>query len=196
MLQHNNDTLRAKRMFWYFLLFSFILWAIPFVIRLFFIDVAIIKDAPPEKSLNIVSEITSHAQKNDSWSVFCMILINNLKCSLINIFGGLLLGVVTVSNLIVNGFLVADTFATIHKNGLGVTQILRFTLPHCFELIGIWLSGAVGFSVAKLMVDFMRGNELPKADYFRFIGKWTTITVLIILLAAFVEAYISMTITK
>ena len=195
MSQHSN-LLRAKRMFWYFLLLSFMLWAIPFFIRLFFIDVPEIKNTSSTKSLDIVSEITAHAIKNDTWSVFCLILINNLKVCVINIVGGVMLGISTIINLIVNGFLAADTFATVHKNGMGVGKILKHTLPHCFELLGIWLSGAIGLSIAKIIIDYMRGKELPKADYFRFIGKWTTITVLIILLAAFVEAYISMTINK
>ncbi|MDR7210566.1 stage II sporulation protein M [Flavobacterium piscis] len=195
MLQ-NSNLLRAKRMFRYFLLLSFIFWAIPFVIRLFFLDVAIIKDIPSEKSLDIVSEITGHALKNDTWSVFCLIFINNLKCCLINIGGGIMLGVATLSNLILNGFFAADTFATIHKNGMGVGQIFRYTLPHCFELVGIWLSGAVGFSLAKVIIDYMRGKELPNSDYFKFIGKYFLLTVLIILAAAFVEAYISIPKTK
>ncbi len=159
-------------------------------------DVTTIKKPPLAKSIDIVSEITAHALKNETWSVFCLIFINNLKSCLINIGGGIMLGLATVSNLIINGFLVADTFATIHKNGMGIGQILKYTLPHCFELFGIWLSGAIGFSIAKLIIDFMRGKELPHSDYFKFIGKSIVITVLIILAAAFVEAYISLPKTK
>jgi stage II sporulation protein M len=195
MLQLNN-MIRAKKMYWYFLLLSFLVWFLPFVLRLFFIDVPEIKKIPSAKSIDIVNLITSHAVENDSWSVFCLIFVNNLKVCIINIAGGILLGISTIFNLIVNGFLAADTFATIYKNGTGVGQILKHTLPHCFEMIGIWLSGAIGFSLAKVIIDYMRGKELPKSDYFRFIGKWTMITVLIILSAAFVEAYVSISLIK
>lgn len=195
MLQENNF-LTTKRMFWIFLLVSFLLWLIPFIIRLFFIDFVEIKKPSSVNSFDIVGEITAHALKNDSWTVFCLIFINNLKVTVINIIGGMLLGLGTVSNLIINGFLAADTFAAIHKNGMPIGEILKHTLPHSFELVGIWLSGAIGFSIAKVIVDFMRGKELPNVDYFRFIGRCIIITVLIILLAAFVESYVSMSLIK
>ncbi|HSD09291.1 stage II sporulation protein M [Flavobacterium sp.] len=190
-MSHYNNFIGAKRMFWLFLLLSFLLWVLPFIIRLFFINVVEIKISS-SKSIDIVSKITTHALKNDTSSVFCLIFINNLKCCLINIGGGIMLGVATASNLIMNGFFAADTFATIHKNGMGIGQILKHTLPHCFELLGIWLSGAIGFSIAKLIIDFMRGKDFPNSDHFKFLGKFSLLILLIILSAAFVEAYISM----
>jgi stage II sporulation protein M len=131
MSQHSNF-LRAKRMFWFFLLLSFLLWILPFVLRLFFMDVTEIKKPPSAKSLDIVSEITIHALKNDTWAVFCLIFLNNnIKCCTINVFGGIMLGIGTISNILLNGFYAADTFVSIYENGMGINQILKHTLPHC-----------------------------------------------------------------
>lgn len=186
-----NLSIRSKKTFWFFLFFSFILWLLPFILRLFFFDIANFEKHPPEKSLNVVSDITNYVANNDKWSVFIAIFSNNLKVCVINIVGGVMLGILTLSNLIMNGFYAADVFATAYNNGIGVTYILKTTLPHSFELIGIWLSGAVGFSIAKLIIDFMRGRDNPYIIFFRFIGKCVLFIVLIILFAALIESYIS-----
>lgn len=193
---YNNILIRTKRTFRFFLFYSFLFWGVPFTLRLFFIDVNGIDTQSTENSLNIVTEITAHVLNNDRWSVFCLIFINNLKVCVVNIVGGVMLGIPTVINLLINGFSAADVFANIHSNGIGVSQILKHTLPHCFELVGIWLSGAIGFSLAKLMIDFMRGNEVINVKFFRFISKCIVVTVLIILLAAFIEAYVSIPYNK
>lgn len=195
-IQHNRDLSSSKKIFWFFLLLSFLLFSIPFVLRIYYIEVPVIKNYAEPKNIGIVGEIVSFGQKNNTWSVFRLIFINNLKGCIINIIGGIMLGTSTVYNLIINGFLIADTFDIIHKNGMGVSLILKYTLPHCFELLGFWLSGAIGFSIAKLLIDFMKGKDLPNSNYFNFLAKCIVATVLIILSAAFVEAYVSIHNTK
>lgn len=188
---YNNILIRTKRTFRFFLFYSFLFWGVPFTLRLFFIDVNNVDNQTTASGLDVVAEITHHFLNNDKWSVFCLIFINNLKVCVVNIVGGVMLGIPTIINLLLNGFSAADVFVNIHSNGIGVTQILKHTLPHCFELLGIWLSGAIGFSLAKLIIDFMRGNEVINVNFFRFISKCIVMTVLIILLAAFIEAYVS-----
>jgi len=80
-------------------------------------------------------------------------------------------GIVTLINLVVNGFITADTFATIYNNGMEVSKILKYTLPHCFELIGVWFSGAIGFSLVKIIIDFIRTNTTPSKRFVVFFGK-------------------------
>jgi uncharacterized membrane protein SpoIIM required for sporulation len=80
---------------------------------------------PPNlKIIGILSEIISQAQKNDTWSVFCLIFINNLKGCMMNIIGGIMLGISTVYNLIINGFLVAQRNLVNHI----VNQCPKFSL--------------------------------------------------------------------
>lgn len=146
--------------------------------------------------LDVVSDITVHLLKNDRWSVFCLIFINNLKVCIVNITGGVMLGVVTFTNLVINGFLAADTFMSLHNNGMKVGKILEHTLPHSIELVGIWLSGAIGFSITMVIIDLMRGKEMPSILFFRTLSKIALVTILIILFAAFIETYISIPYNK
>jgi len=188
---HYNNSLRTRRLFLVFLFLSFLFWVLPFVLRLFLINEVKIEDDTDVKGLKVVSDITECLLKNDRWSAFCLIFSNNLKVCIVNIAGGAMFGIVTLINLVVNGFITADTFATIHNNGMEVSKILKYTLPHSFELIGIWLSGAIGFYIAKVVFDYMKGTELPTSHSFKFIGKCFICVVIIILVAAFIEAYVS-----
>lgn len=63
------------------------------------------------KSNAVVEKIIKSADNNDKTATFELILTNNLKGCLINVFGGVLLSVATVGNLLVNGFAAADVFA-------------------------------------------------------------------------------------
>lgn len=188
---HYNNSLKARRLFLFFLFFSFLFWFVPFMLRLFLINGVEIENNTQVKCLNVVSDITKCLLKNDRWSAFCLIFSNNLKVCIINIVGGVMLGIVTLINLVVNGFIAADTFATIHNNGMEVSKILKYTLPHCFELLGVWLSGAIGLCIAKVVFNYMKDNKLPTYHSFKFIGKCFIVVVIIILVAAFIEAYVS-----
>lgn len=146
-----------------------------------------------ETGLNIVQEITEHLKNNDKWSAFYLIFTNNLKVSIINIFGGVFLGIGTFVNLLFNGFYTADVFSTIHANGTSWRKILAHTLPHSFEMIGIWLSGGLGFFIAKNIFDIMIKNKYPTAMFYKIIVFGTLTSSLIILIAAYIEAFISVT---
>jgi hypothetical protein len=43
---------------------------------------------------------------------------------------------------------------------MSIISILKVTLPHSFELIGFWLSGAIGFCIAWNIVQFIRGKKI------------------------------------
>ncbi len=186
-----NNFSRTKRVFGFFLFMSFLFWFLPFMIRLFLIDGINIEKNTQVTGVDVVSDITSSLLQKDRWSAFCMIFNNNIKVCIINIIGGVMLGIVTMFNLVVNGFLAADTFANLHDNGMKVSKILECTLPHSVELVGIWVSGAIGFSITLVIIDLMRGKEMPSIIFFRTLGKIALVTILIILFAAFIETYIS-----
>jgi len=138
-----------------------------------------------------ITNILNAYLKNDRHTAFTLIFSNNIKVALFNIAGGVFLGVATFINLFVNGYATATTFAAIHQQGMTWSDILKHTLPHSVELIGIWLSGAIGFSIAKKIVLAMRGRVLPSANYYKQMGIYSMATFLIILIAAYIEAYIS-----
>lgn len=94
-------------------------------------------------------------------------------------------------NLLCNGFFIADIFVLSYKSGLSIESILKVTLPHSFELIGFWLSGAIGFCIAWNIIQFMRGTGSVTVYFYKRVGISSLAVFFIILAAAYVEVYIS-----
>jgi stage II sporulation protein M len=183
--------MKSKLLLFFFL--STLIWCLPFFLRLFFIgDLGIVSSvSKTELTPSVFTKITVAYHQNNRFEIFLIIFTTNIKSCIYNILGGVTLGLGTLFNLIFISFTTADMFYNTYVNGIGIVQILKHTLPHSIEFIGIWLSGAIGFFIAKHIIDFMRGKEFPTASFLKFIGKYILITVLIILVAAFIEAYVS-----
>lgn len=174
---------------------SIILWVIPFLLRLFINDNSLMNNHnhPDKQHMpTVVTELFESFSHNDREKAFYIIFNNNMKVCLYNIVGGMMLGLGTFINLIMNGFLAADAFVNIHKSGMSVSDILKYTLPHSFEIIGIWLSGSLGFIIAKILLDFIRFNNLPTVRFYKYFGIGFFITLCIILAAAYTEAFVSL----
>lgn len=175
---------------------SFALWVMPFIIRVFFIDIPA-EPMPVQSSVPINEPVTpavkviESLQKNDRKNAFILVCRNNLKGCMINIGGGIFLGLGTSLNLMINGFYSADVFVTSYRSGQTISQIVNVTLPHSFELIGFWLSGAVGFYIAWNFILFIKSRECFTALFYKKVGALTAVVFIIILMAAYVEIYIS-----
>lgn len=185
----------TKKSLLFTFLLSMMLWVIPFIIRLFINDSSlIIQPIHPDKQNlpSVVTELFASFSHNDRGKAFHIIFNNNMKVCLYNIVGGVMLGLGTFINLIMNGFLAADTFVNIHKSGMSISDILKYTLPHSFEIIGVWLSGLLGFIIAKIILDFIRFNKLPTVKFYKYFGFGILITLCIILAAAYTEAFVSL----
>jgi uncharacterized membrane protein SpoIIM required for sporulation len=176
----------------FFLILSFIIWSFPFILRIFFWEI-------PENDMGIEDnyqesievKITKMFEKGNLWPAFLLIFSNNIKSCIINIFGGVMFGLATLLNLFINGFYSADMFVRSYKAGLSIKTIFKITLPHSFELIGFWLSGAIGFYIAWNIIQFMRGKESFTVRFYKQVGFYSLAVFFIILAAAYVEAYIS-----
>jgi len=176
----------------YFVLLSFTIWFIPFCIR---IPMNITNQQYQEsKNINQKNTITAvqeaFAEKKNS-DAFVMVFENNIEGCIYNVCGGVLLGLGTIVNLAFNGFASSDMFINIHHCGLPLTDILKCTLPHSFELIGFWLSGAMGLIIAHQLFRFMRGREAFDRKLIHHLITSAVVVFIIILCAAFVETHIS-----
>jgi len=189
-----------KNIILYFIAIAFFCWLLPFILRIFFIEIpeipvseSKIQDINTTKNVGeqVIQTLTQHNHKD----AFTLIFKNNLKGCIINILGGVTLGLGTLINMLLNGFFSADMFANSYKIGLSIPTILKVTLPHSFELIGFWLSGGMGFYFAWNIIQFMRGKESFSPHFIRQMGISTLLVFLIILSAAYVEAYISTSIS-
>ncbi|MBI9069243.1 MAG: stage II sporulation protein M [Salinivirgaceae bacterium] len=174
---------------------ALIIWLIPFIIRMSLPSVDNkVNSSVSEKakiSDNVVKDIFGAYSQNNRKEVFKLIFFNNIKVAIINIVGGIFLGLGTFVNLAQNGFYAADVFCSIHKNGMSWLKILEYTAPHSFEMIGIWLSGGLGFYIAKLVIGIMVKNKYPTTLNYKIITISAISIGLIILFAAYIEAFIS-----
>jgi uncharacterized membrane protein SpoIIM required for sporulation len=181
----------------YSILLAFALWFLPFMLRLFVVEISQIDTDKlqqlPHTENKALQETLQYLSNGDKQAAFISIFTNNLKGCVFNILGGVLLGLGTLVSLMFNGFVFADVYVSFYKAGMTMPLILKVTLPHSFELIGTWLSGGIGFYIAWLIICFMRGKENFTSKNCTLIGIYSLIVFLIILSAAYVEAFISTT---
>lgn len=174
-----------------FFLLSFAIWLVPFCARIP-MDISYIHQLnSDEKVTNTIYVVQKALQENDNKKAFFLVFENNIKGCVINICGGVFLGVGTTINLAVNGFVTSDMFVCAYESGLPINCILKTTLPHCFELIGFWLSGAIGFMITRQLILFMIGRENFTKGFWRQLYNIAVVALIIILCAAYVETYIS-----
>jgi uncharacterized membrane protein SpoIIM required for sporulation len=127
---------QMKNKFWIFGILSFSFWLLPFAVRLFFVDMPEVNIGIPGNQTtekhNAISETIQLLHDNDRFGTFVVIFSNNLKGCILNIVGGVTLGLGTLLNLLYNGFFSADMFKSANDTGLILSDILKTTLPHSF----------------------------------------------------------------
>lgn len=147
---------------------------------------------------HILADLNSHYSNNpfefyhemNKWEVFVELLKNNSNVIFVNIFtGALSLGILSISytlyNGLAHGFIFNYYFGTV-----GYYNTLTHTIPHSFEIIAIIWSCYIGCLISFKLLNEMVLNK--KVNY-----KWKSIILqilycfIIIVLAAFVESYIS-----
>jgi len=188
MLPNSENITKVRNKF---LVLSFLIWLIPFCARI-----------PMNISYNDLSEsgnIDNNALSTlyetlrtcSSSDAFILVFKNNIRTCIINVCGGVSLGICTVVNLAYNGFATSDMFVNSYKSGFPIADILKTTLPHSFELIGFWLSGTMGFMIAYQLVLFMKGREERLNAFIKQMVILAVIVFFTTLCAAYVETHIS-----
>jgi uncharacterized membrane protein SpoIIM required for sporulation len=125
---------------------------------------------------------------------FIDILRNNLIVIIQLIVGALVFGLLTVINIVFNGlsfgFLVSRAF----QKSLSLYAVASLTFPHgIFEIPAIIVAGAAGFKIPYEIVRYLMGKKeqpLTKEDIKEYITL-ALISIILIVIAAFVEAYIT-----
>jgi uncharacterized membrane protein SpoIIM required for sporulation len=175
---------------------AFFCWLIPFLIGIFFIEIPelsieTIENEQYNGALKAVDKTIKLLQESNRKDAFIVIFKNNIQGCILNILGGVMLGLGTLVNLLINGFFFANMSVAAYESGLSFESILKVTLPHSFELIGFWLSGAMGYYIAWNIIQVMRGKEGFTGCFYKILGICLVLVLLIILSAAYVESYIS-----
>lgn len=113
---------------------------------------------------------------------------NNLRVSLLCFVGGALsMGFMPPLLMFYNGFVLGNV-AGRSSYILSVGEIIGATAPHCFEFIGIAMFGLAGFRLCRDVFWKRKYSELSKIMCF------LALSAAVVVLAAFVESYISMSV--
>ncbi|AEF96608.1 stage II sporulation protein M [Methanotorris igneus] len=125
---------------------------------------------------------------------FLTILLTNLKVILLMLAGAITFGLSTFINLIFNGFnvgiLVGSTFLTDEPLKL----ITALILPHgIFEIPAMLISATAGFKIPYEVILYLldkKEKPITEEDIKEFL-KLAGISIILIIIAAFVEVYIT-----
>ncbi len=121
------------------------------------------------------------------------IIINNLKVIIFLIVGAFTLGISTFLNLSLNGYILG-IIVSIYFPILGIKRLTLLILPHgIFEIPAIIIAGAAGFKIPYEIIRYLAGKKeqpLTKEDIKEYLTL-ALISIILIVIAAFVEAYIT-----
>jgi len=118
---------------------------------------------------------------------FINIVSSNVKVIILNILGGMTFGVFTCVNLMYNGLAVSYIVKLIYIIDSKYYLVL---IPHSFEIIAMILSGAIGIELGYFLFSHIFLSKKKKLYSVRILKK-ILISVLIIIIAALIEVYIS-----
>lgn len=186
--------IKNAKCFWIFFLISSCIWITSLLIRLFCISsqdlqpLLELSKAHQDPTINKLIHLLNNGNK---FSAFIFVFWNNLKVCIFCIAGGVTLNILTIVTLAQNGFFTADIIMNSYENGISVNELLKHTLPHSFEIVGIWLSGAIGFCFTKILVDYITNEKAPKKKFIRLLNYQFLLIFVITLAAALIETYVS-----
>ncbi|WP_420841145.1 stage II sporulation protein M [Aquirufa aurantiipilula] len=124
------------------------------------------------------------------WELFLLILKNNSLVYFINISGFLTFGLFTVLNTFYNGFVLGYLITTINRIFLDSAFFYKRIAPHSIEIIGIIISSTLGFYLTNYVFKNIFLNKKPKFNFKHFTSLFV-LGFIIILIAAFLESYVS-----
>lgn len=123
--------------------------------------------------------------------LFYLIFRNNIKCCAVNIAGAGLIGIPTVYNTSFNGRVLGSQISNIILDEENRTKRINRILPHCFEILGFWLSGGVGFFIVFMVYKVLFKNSIALISDLLLILYGIMYSVALIFFAAIIEAYLS-----
>jgi uncharacterized membrane protein SpoIIM required for sporulation len=150
---------------------------------------------PSLSGLDVVSKTLPFNEKND----FIFFMKNNIYALLMLISGSVMFGLTTFTVLFFNGFVLGAIVCSMLKSGVPSSTILLLTFPHgIFEFPSIWIAGAAGFKIPYELVQYFSNKKdyiLNRDEILDFLTL-VTFAIVLLIIAAFIEANITMKITE
>lgn len=141
------------------------------------------------QSTNVLIDSAPNLANFSNEDLFIHILEANSKVILLNASGYVLIGIPPVIACFYNGFV---TSLELNKaaSKIGWKRVFLVSYTHAMELIGIWLGGAIGLRGVGFTLNIINGEQ-PRRRELSFIMTWLLIAFLLIVIAAYIESFIS-----
>ena len=143
------------------------------------------------KNERIITKEDQYLTSPNAIERFKHISINNENVVILNYIGALSLGFSSLIQIAFNGF-TFGSYVGVYSNYMPFKIILKYTLPHSFELVAIIFSGGEGLYLGVSFILCLFGYKNIKEYNFIKVAFHFMLYTVIIGLAAFVEAYITM----
>lgn len=128
----------------------------------------------------------------DRFSLFKLIFLNNTRVAILAAFGGVLFGVVPLGILFFNGFLVGIVVEYSYLQDKSLTKILLSILPH--GVVEIPAFAIAGLGGIEWYLEIIKGEGTVGERFRKGFGiamKMLSMAIFLLLIAAFIEAYIT-----
>lgn len=128
--------------------------------------------------------------EGNNWEIFKHIAVNNCKVALVSIiFGVLTFGVFAVLHAFYNAFVWGHVIR-FYSAHLTTSELLWSTIPHSGEILGLALAACTGFFISLRLF-------LPRyAQPFQRVIYLGILSFSLIIISAYIESYVSMSIPK
>jgi stage II sporulation protein M len=142
--------------------------------------------------MNIFREtILDGIDESNPFALAFAIFLNNLQACILLFLGGASFGILTVFILGSNGLVIGAVLELVRQEK-GALFVIAAILPHgIFEIPAFLISGALGLMLARSLMREWHGLEDAAAAATRSGRLFITVVVPVIVLAAFIEAFIT-----
>jgi stage II sporulation protein M len=136
-------------------------------------------------------EVAGQITGKDTPEIFVRLFFNNLEACVLLFLGGASFGILTILILSLNGILIGSVMEIVHKDH-SVIFVAAAILPHgIFEIPAFILSGSFGILLAQsLITEWYNGGDAAQ-DARGFARLFIVYVVPLVLIAAFIEAFIT-----
>jgi|Deesub1362B_J571_1020462.scaffolds.fasta_scaffold00053_79 stage II sporulation protein M len=149
----------------------------------------------PENAESVVGQFFTQFEfikELDPLKLFALIFLNNSLKSLFAMLTGFFFGIFPVLFIFLNGFFIG-VVVFVKSQEIGLTNVMMLLLPHgIFEIPAVLMASSYGVWLGGIFYEKVRGEDVSIGRAYRFaIRKFFTKIVPILLLAAFIETFIT-----
>ncbi|MCK9590461.1 MAG: stage II sporulation protein M [Methanoregula sp.] len=136
-------------------------------------------------------EVANQIQGKESPDIFVKLFFNNLEACILLFLGGVSFGILTIFIMSLNGIMIGAIMEIVAKDHSAVF-VAAAILPHgIFEIPAFILSGALGILLAQsLIAEWYNGADTAE-DAQKFSRTFIRYVLPLVLIAAFIEAFIT-----